>query len=117
MLGSLSVIASDKDKIFINTPKSFWVLESENAFVIKDKHPQAPVHLLIIPKKPTRTILDASPELIGEMIQLGNKAAKKYNISDSGFRIVINTNTEGGQHIYHLHMHLLGGRKMNWPPG
>jgi histidine triad (HIT) family protein len=75
------------------------------------------VHLLIIPKKLIKTSLDASPELLGEMLKLANDAARKYGIDESGFRTVINTNAEGGQHVSHLHFHVLGGRQMSWPPG
>ncbi len=114
---SFAVGAAEEKSIFLNKPKEKWVLESENAFVLEDKYPQAPVHLLVIPKKLVRTVLDAPPELLGEMLDLAERAARKYGIDESGFRIVINTNSEGGQHIYHLHIHVLGGRQMKWPPG
>jgi len=117
LLTSCSLSADGKDSIFLRKPTSSWVLESVNAFVLVDKHPQAPVHLLIVPKQPVRTLQEAGPALLGEMLQLANLAAVKYGVDESGYRVVINTNKDGGQHIYHLHMHLLGGRKMQWPPG
>jgi len=69
----------DEDRsIFLSKPKSEWVLESENAFVLEDKYPQAPVHLLIIPKTQIRTMINASPELLGELLELAKKAATEY---------------------------------------
>ena len=97
--------------------KSSWVLESENAYVLEDKYPQAPIHLLVVSKEIIQTVNDAPSALLGEMLELAKKAAQKYNIDKSGFRIVINTNKEGGQGVYHLHIHVLGGRQMQWPPG
>ena len=93
------------------------MLESENAFVLEDKYPQAPVHLLVIPKQIIPNINDAPEALLGEMLELAKQAAKKYGVDTSGYRIVINTNEEGGQGVYHLHIHVLGGRQMEWPPG
>lgn len=114
---SFAVGAAEEKSIFLSKPKEKWVLESKNAFVLEDKYPQAPVHLLVIPKKLVKTVSDAPPELLGEMLDLAREAAKKYGIEESGFRIVINANSEGGQHIYHLHIHVLGGRQMKWPSG
>jgi len=117
LLASCASIAVEKDILFLSKPKSSWVMESKNAFVLEDKNPKAPVHLLIVPKEPIKNLLEASPALLGEMLNLAKLAAAKYGVDESGFRVVINTNEEGGQHIYHLHMHVLGGRKMKWPPG
>ncbi|MCB1853527.1 MAG: HIT domain-containing protein [Halieaceae bacterium] len=105
------------ESVFSKAPKSKWVLESENAFVLEDKYPQAPVHLLVIPKQIIPNINDAPEALLGEMLELAKQAAKKYGVDTSGYRIVINTNEEGGQGVYHLHIHVLGGRQMEWPPG
>jgi histidine triad (HIT) family protein len=113
----LVVNGKEETSVFLNASKDKWVLESANAFVLEDKYPQAPVHLLVIPKQLVKTTLDATPELLGEMLQLAKDAARKYGIAKEGFRIVINTNPEGGQHVYHLHIHILGGRQMTWPPG
>jgi histidine triad (HIT) family protein len=98
-------------------PESSWVMESENAFVIEDKYPQAPVHLLVVSKQIISNINYAPSELLQEMMILARDAAKKYEIEESGYRIVINTNREGGQGVYHLHIHVLGARQMKWPPG
>jgi histidine triad (HIT) family protein len=97
------------------------VYESENVLAFKDIKPQAPVHILIIPKKeiPKVTEINGSQDalLLGEMIDAANKLAREFNISSDGFRLVFNCGDNGGQEVYHLHLHLLGGRKMNWPPG
>lgn len=94
-----------------------YIAESENAFVIRDKYPQAPVHLLIIPKKRVPTILQASPELITEMLALAKRVARQGGVENDGFRLVINTHPMGGQSVFHFHIHLLAGRQMTWPPG
>lgn len=97
------------------------VFENDNVLAFKDINPQAPVHILIIPKIeiPKVTALKAAEHasLLGEMIDVANKIAKDLNIADEGFRLVFNCGDNGGQEVYHLHLHLLGGRKMNWPPG
>jgi acyl-CoA thioesterase-1 len=102
---------------FENVSPERYVAESENAFAIRDKHPQAPVHLLVVPKKRVPTILQASPELIAEMFALAKRVAKLEGLENDGFRIVINTHPMGGQGVYHFHIHVLGGRQMEWPPG
>ena len=106
-----------KPSPFESIPESEWVAQSENAFVIKAKSPQAPVHLLVIPKKRIPTILQASEELIGEMFSLARKAAKENAIAQDGFRVIINTHPYGGQGVYHLHIHVLGGKELGWSPG
>lgn len=97
------------------------VYESENILAFKDINPKAPVHILIIPKIEIPKVTDIKggehSALIGEMIDAANKIAKNFGIADDGFRLVFNCGDNGGQEVYHLHMHLLGGRKMNWPPG
>lgn len=97
------------------------VFESDNVLAFKDINPKAPVHILIIPKIeiPKVTDLKGSEHaaLLGEMIDAANKIAKDFGIADEGFRLVFNCGDNGGQEVYHLHLHLLGGRKMNWPPG
>jgi histidine triad (HIT) family protein len=97
------------------------VYESDNVLAFKDIKPQAPVHILIIPKieisKVTEIRGNEHSALLGEMIDTANKIAKDNGIADEGFRLVFNCGSNGGQDVYHLHMHLLGGRKMNWPPG
>lgn len=97
------------------------VYESENVLAFKDIKPQAPVHILIIPKIEISKITDLKGSehsgLLGEMIDTANQIARDFGIAEDGFRLVFNCGDNGGQEVYHLHLHLLGGRKMNWPPG
>ena len=102
---------------FESIPHEKWIAESPNAFAVDDIDPKAPVHFLVVPKRRVTTVLDATPELLGEMLGLARDTAKKRGIADEGFRVVINTNPLGAQSVYHLHMHVLGGRQMRWPPG
>ena len=97
------------------------VFESEDILAFKDIKPQAPVHILIIPKIeiPKITDLNSSEHsaLLGKMFDTANMLAKQMGIDQSGFRLVFNCGANGGQEVYHLHMHLLGGKQMKWPPG
>lgn len=97
------------------------VFESDNVLAFKDINPKAPVHILIIPKTEIPKVSDIKGSehtaLLGEMIDAANKIAIDLGIADDGFRLVFNCGDNGGQEVYHLHLHLLGGRKMNWPPG
>ncbi|MCZ6701472.1 MAG: histidine triad nucleotide-binding protein [Ignavibacteria bacterium] len=97
------------------------VFESDNILAFKDINPQAPVHILIIPKVEIPKITDLNGNehsgLLGEMIDAANKLAKEMGIAEDGFRLVFNCGDKGGQEVYHLHLHLLGGRQMKWPPG
>ncbi len=97
------------------------VYESDNVLAFRDINPQAPIHILIIPKIEIQTIREIvgseHAELLGEMYDAANKIAKDEDIYEDGFRLVFNCGENGGQEVYHLHMHLLGGRKMKWPPG
>ena len=93
------------------------IYEDEEIFSIKDINPIAPVHLLIIPKKRINTINDVSDEdtlLIGKMVQVAKNLAKEYEINESGYRLIFNTNDDGGQTVYHIHLHLIGGEKLKW---
>ena len=97
------------------------VYESEKVLAFKDIRPQAPTHILIIPKIEIPKVTDIKGKehatLLGEMFDAANKLAKDFGIADNGFRLVLNCGNDGGQEVYHLHMHLLGGRHMKWPPG
>jgi histidine triad (HIT) family protein len=97
------------------------VYETENLLAFRDINPQAPVHILIIPKIEIPTLREVDGQihsaLLGEMYDAANKIAKDEGISEDGFRIVFNCGDNGGQEVYHIHMHLLGGRQMMWPPG
>jgi len=91
------------------------IYEDDKIFSIKDINPAAKVHLLIIPKKRINTINDLQNEdkdLIGSMVLVAKELARKYEIEESGYRLVWNTNKDGGQTIYHIHLHLLGGEKL-----
>ena len=93
------------------------IYEDEDIFSIKDINPIAPVHLLIIPKKRINTINYVSEEdtlLIGKMVKVAKNLAKEYEINESGYRLIFNTNDDGGQTVYHIHLHLIGGEKLKW---
>lgn len=96
------------------------VYEDERVLAFEDIHPQAPVHILVIPKKHISTTLDIADEdneLIGYLFQIANKIAKGKGVANRGFRLVVNCNREAGQTVFHIHLHLLAGRTMHWPPG
>ena len=96
------------------------VYEDNEIISFKDINPQAPIHLLIVPKKVIPTLNDLTEgdfELISKMFKVVQKLVKKNNLSESGFRTVFNCNEDGGQTVYHLHLHLIGGRQLQWPPG
>lgn len=94
------------------------VMNNKDVAAFKDLNPQAPVHILIIPKKHVASLDDANdPDLLGRMMSLAAAIARQEGIAKSGYRTVINTGKDGGQSVDHLHIHLLGGRAMAWPPG
>ena len=93
------------------------VLESERALVFPDLAPQAPVHLLVIPRAHFANAAEADEETLGELLALAARAAQARGLADGGYRIVTNTGADGGQSVGHLHFHVLGGRKLGWPPG
>jgi len=108
------------DKIISREISSDIVYEDHNFLAFKDINPQAPIHILIIPKKRIETINDIKEEdakVIGEMILIAKNIAKDYSIAKEGYRLVFNCNEYGGQTVYHIHLHLIGGRKLTWPPG
>ncbi|HEX8948878.1 MAG TPA: histidine triad nucleotide-binding protein [Dissulfurispiraceae bacterium] len=96
------------------------VYEDEHALAFEDVNPQAPVHTLVIPKRHIPTILDIREEddrLVGHLLRVANRIAQDKGIAERGFRLVTNCNHESGQTVYHIHIHILGGRRMQWPPG
>ena len=96
------------------------VLENEHVLAFRDLNPQAPTHILVIPKKHITSIneLDeADAPLLGQMYLAAGQVAQQCGISTSGYRTLINCGNDGGQTVFHLHLHLLGGRAMHWPPG
>jgi len=96
------------------------VFENDKLLAFRDIDPQAPVHILIIPKEHITTTNDLNnnnKELMGEVVLTAKSLATRYNIAEDGYRMVFNCNKSGGQAVYHVHLHLLGGRQMKWPPG
>lgn len=96
------------------------VFENDDVLAFRDIDPQAPVHVLVIPKRRIATINDLAPgdaELIGRLVLVARKIAAEEGLSENGYRLVLNCNRDGGQSVYHIHLHLLGGRRMTWPPG
>jgi len=96
------------------------VFEDNKILAFEDIKPQAPVHIVIIPKNHIERLSDiteANLRVIGELVLAAGLLAKEKNIQESGYRVVINCNRDGGQAVFHLHLHLLGGRQMAWPPG
>ena len=96
------------------------VYETENLLAFRDIDPKAPTHTLIIPKKHISTINDIEAEdagLIGELYLAAKVIAAQEGLSEPGYRTVMNCNGDGGQAVFHIHLHLLGGRQMGWPPG
>jgi len=107
-------------KIAAGEMETAFVYQDEKAVVFKDLNPQAPVHLLIVPKNhisDLNNLQSEDNELIGHIYQVAKKMAAKYDIADSGYRLVSNCGDNGGQTVYHIHFHLLGGRELQWPPG
>ncbi len=107
-------------KIINKKISSKIVYEDERVLAFEDVNPQAPIHTLIVPKKHISTVLEANTEdneLIGYLFQIANKIAKDRGIAQRGFRLVMNCNRESGQTVFHIHLHLLAGRIMHWPPG
>jgi histidine triad (HIT) family protein len=96
------------------------VYQDELVTAFRDIKPQAPIHILVIPNVHLESVSDLQPEhdrLVGHMISIANQLAVQEEINQSGYRLVINRGEHGGQSVYHLHVHLLGGRWMRWPPG
>jgi histidine triad (HIT) family protein len=96
------------------------IFENDKVFAFEDINPQAPHHVLIVPKREIPTINDLTPEtapLIGELFLAAKEIAAKLGINERGYRVVMNCNAEAGQSVFHVHLHLLGGRVMHWPPG
>jgi histidine triad (HIT) family protein len=96
------------------------VREAERLIAIRDIDPQAPVHLLVIPKQHITSLGDAEDahgDVLGEILLLARDLALAEGIAEAGFRTVVNTGRDGGQSVGHLHLHLLGGRSLHWPPG
>jgi histidine triad (HIT) family protein len=111
--------ASIFDKIIAGEIPADIVHDDDISLAFRDINPQAPVHVLIIPKKRIATMNDiqvTDREVVGHLYIVAAKLAQQFGIADSGYRVVMNCNADGGQSVYHIHLHLLGGMTMGWPP-
>jgi histidine triad (HIT) family protein len=96
------------------------IYETDEILAFRDVNPQAPVHILIIPKEHIRTMNNLESEhaeMAGKLFLVAAEIARNEGIAEEGYRVVMNCNRAGGQAVYHIHLHLLGGRQMSWPPG
>jgi histidine triad (HIT) family protein len=96
------------------------ISEDEDLIVFHDVNPQAPIHVLLVPKRPIPRLAEATAEdaiILGKLMLKAQEVAKVLGISQTGFRVVINSGRNGGETVPHLHVHLLGGRPLTWPPG
>lgn len=96
------------------------VLETQDLVAFRDIDPKAPVHVLVVPRRHVATLNDLVPEdaqLIGKLVLAAREIAQRENIAAAGYRVVMNCNAGAGQTVFHIHLHVLGGRPMTWPPG
>lgn len=93
------------------------VYEDERVLAFRDIDPKAPAHALIVPKAHFASVLEADAQTVGALFETAKEVAKALGVAESGFRLVVNTGRDGGQSVEHLHVHLLGGRALAWPPG
>ena len=96
------------------------VYEDDRMIAFNDINPQAPMHVLIVPRRHIATLNDLAPEddaLVGEMVRRAGAIAREHGYADRGYRTLFNCNAEAGQTVFHIHLHVLGGRAMTWPPG
>ncbi|MFP4010759.1 MAG: histidine triad nucleotide-binding protein [Spirochaetaceae bacterium] len=108
------------DQILAGTVPSEAVYEDEDVYAFKDINPQAPVHVLVIPKRKLESFADvrsAEPELVGRFMLAVSRVAQELGLEERGYRVVFNTGPEAQQSVQYLHAHILGGRQMSWPPG
>lgn len=107
-------------KIVARTIPAVLVYEDDLVVAFDDINPQAPTHTLVIPRKhlvSMAELQDSDAGLLGRLMLVGGKIAKLKGIAESGYRVVVNTGAHGGQSVFHLHLHILGGRHLAWPPG
>lgn len=107
-------------KIINRTIPANIIYEDDQCLAFDDVRPQSPHHKLIVPKKHIATLNDLGEEdieLTGHLIYTAQRLAKQLNVAEAGYRVVVNCNKAAGQAVYHIHVHLLGGREMSWPPG
>jgi len=107
-------------RIAAKTLPADLVYDDPEMVAFRDSHPQAPVHVVIIPRQHLARISDvtaAEAPLAGRLLVVANQLARQLGVAEAGYRVVINCNAQAGQSVYHVHLHLLGGRPMRWPPG
>jgi len=108
------------EKIIAREIPAHIVFEDDLVIAFTDIAPQAPTHILIIPKKPIPRIAEAGPadhQILGHLLLKAAEVAKQFGLNQSGYRLVFNNGPDGGEAVPHLHCHILGGRKLDWPPG
>lgn len=108
------------DKIIAREIPADIVFEDEHVLAFRDINPQAPVHVLFIPKRAVATLNDlgdGDEVLVGRLAMAAAAYARREGFADAGYRMVMNCNRDGGQTVFHIHLHLLGGRALHWPPG
>jgi len=108
------------EKIIVREIPATIIYEDDQVFALRDINPQAPKHVLVIPKKPIPRLAEAGVEdqaLLGHLLLKAAEVAAKLGLNEGGYRLVINNGEDGGESVPHLHVHILGGRRMAWPPG
>jgi histidine triad (HIT) family protein len=116
MIGSACIFC----KIVAKEIAGTIVLENEHAVAFRDLHPAAPTHVLVVPRKHVTSLIEAADEdveLLGQLMLLARDVAAKEGLVERGYRVAINNGAGVGQSVFHLHLHVLGGRSMSWPPG
>jgi histidine triad (HIT) family protein len=96
------------------------IYQDERSIAFRDINPQAPVHVLVVPREHIESLDDAAQKdeaLLGHLLRVAARVANEQGLSESGYRTIINTGAGAGQSVFHLHVHVLGGRSLNWPPG
>ena len=107
-------------KIINHDIQASIIYEDEHVVAFNDINPQAPLHVLVVPRRHIATLNDVTPsddDLVGELVRRAAAIAKERGVSAGGYRAIFNTNREAGQTVFHIHLHLIGGRVMHWPPG
>ena len=107
------------DKIIRREIPADIVHETDRALAFRDINPVAPTHVLVIPKTSIATVNDVTPDqeaLLGHLFVVAREVARKEGIDQKGYRLVVNCNEDGGQSVYHIHMHVIGGQRLGWPP-